>query len=114
MHEYSLVQALVERVAEEARKRQAIAVHGLSVRVGELSGVDPELFQTAYETFRAGTICERTPLTLKKVAASWSCPRCRRPIARGEVLTCPECREPARLDDGGDALTLDGIEMEVP
>ena len=98
----------------EAAQRQALAVHALSVRIGELSGVDPELFRTAYETFRAGTICERAPLTLTQVAASWSCPRCRRPIARGEALSCPACREPARLDDGGDALTLDGIEMEVP
>jgi hydrogenase nickel incorporation protein HypA/HybF len=114
VHEYSLVEALVRRVEEEARKRQALAVHGLSVRVGELSGVDAELFQTAYETFREGTICERTPLTVRKVAASWSCPRCLRPILRGEVLRCPDCKEPARLDDGGDALTLDGIEMEVP
>ncbi len=114
MHEYSLVEALVRRVEEEARKRQALAIHGLSVRVGELAGVDAELFQTAYETFREGTICEKAPLTLKQVAATWSCPRCRRPIARGEVLTCPDCKEPARLDDGGDALTLDGIEMEVP
>ena len=30
------------------------------------------------------------------------------------ALRCPDCQEPARLDDGGDALTLDGIEMEVP
>ena len=55
MHEYSLVEALVRRVEDEARKRKALAVHRLSVRVGELAGVDAELFQTAYETFRAGT-----------------------------------------------------------
>ena len=61
MHEYSLVEALVTRVEEEARKRNALAVHKLSVRVGELSGVDPELFQTAYETFRAGTIRADVP-----------------------------------------------------
>jgi hydrogenase nickel incorporation protein HypA/HybF len=114
MHEYSLVQALVARVEEEARRRQALAVHRVSVRVGELSGVDPELFRTAYETFRAGTICASAPLSLRRLAASWSCPRCRRPIARGEVLRCPDCAEPARLDDGGDALTLDGIDLEVP
>jgi len=114
MHEYSLVEALVRRVEDEARKRKALAVHRLSVRVGELAGVDAELFQTAYETFRAGTICERAPLEVTRVPASWSCPRCRRPIARGAVLTCPDCGEAARLDDGGDALTLDGIEMEVP
>jgi hydrogenase nickel incorporation protein HypA/HybF len=114
MHEYSLVDALVRRVEEEARRRSALAVHAVSVRVGELAGVDPELFRTAYETFRAGTICERAPLSVRHVPATWSCPRCARPIARGEVLRCAACGEPARLDDGGDALTLDGIEMEVP
>ena len=114
MHEYSLVQSLVTRVEEEARRRSALAVHRLSVRVGELSGVDPELLQTAYETFRAGTICESASLTLTRVAASWSCPRCKAPIAKGAVLRCPACEVPAQLDDGSDALTLDGIEMEVP
>jgi hydrogenase nickel incorporation protein HypA/HybF len=114
MHEYSLVEALIGRVEAEARQRQALAVHGLSVRIGELAGVDPELFQTAYDTFRAGTICERAPLTLRRVAAGWSCPRCGQAIARGAVLRCQTCHEPARLDDGADALTLDGIELEVP
>jgi hydrogenase nickel incorporation protein HypA/HybF len=114
MHEYSLVEALISRVEEEARRRQALAVHGLSVRVGELAGVDPELFQTAYDTFRAGTICERATLSLTKIPASWTCPRCRTPIHRGEVLRCAACGEPARLDEGSDALTLDGIDLEVP
>lgn len=114
MHEYSLVQSLVSRVEVEARKREALAVHALSVRVGELSGVDPELLQTAYDTFRAGTICERATLTLTPVPATWSCPRCKAPIAKGAVLRCPACDVPAQLDAGSDALTLDGIEMEVP
>ncbi len=113
MHEYSLVQALVERVEEEAARRKAVAVHRLTVRVGELSGVDPELLQTAYDTFREGTICAHAPLVLERVAASWSCPRCGARIPRGAVLRCEACAVPARLDDGGDALTLNGIELEV-
>ncbi len=40
MHEYSIVQALVERVDAEARARGATAVHRLSVSIGELSGVE--------------------------------------------------------------------------
>jgi len=114
MHEYSLVEALIGRVEAEARKRGALAVHGLSVRVGELAGVDAELFQTAYDTFRAGTICAAAPLTLTRIAASWACPRCRQAIPRGEVLRCRACDEPAKLDEGSDALTLDGIDLEVP
>ena len=114
MHEYSLVEALITRVEAEARKRQAVRVHALSVRVGELAGVDPELFQTAYDTFRAGTLCAETTLTVTRIPASWSCPKCRAAIPRGEVLRCAACDVPARLDDGADALTLDGIDMEVP
>jgi hydrogenase nickel incorporation protein HypA/HybF len=113
MHEYALIQSLLRRVEEEARGRGALAVHRLEVRVGELAGVDPELFQTAYETFREGTICARAPLAVTRVAASWSCPVCRRPIPRGAPLRCEACRAAARLDEGSDALTLDRIEMEV-
>ena len=114
MHEYSLVQAVVTRVEAEARARSALSIHALSIRIGELSGVDPELFSTAYDTFRAGTLCAEVPLALARVAATWSCPRCRTPIARGAILRCPTCDVPAQLDAGSDALTLDGIEMEVP
>ena len=114
MHEYSLVEALIGRVEAEARKRGALAVHGLSVRVGELAGVDAELFQTAYDTFRAGTICAEAPLALRRIPASWTCPGCRQAIPRGEVLTCKACALPAKLDEGSDALMLDGIDLEVP
>jgi hydrogenase nickel incorporation protein HypA/HybF len=114
MHEYSLVEALVRRVEEEAGRRGATAVHGLTVSLGELAGVDPELFRTAYDTFRAGTICAAAPLELRAVAARWSCPGCAREIPRGEVLTCPGCALPARLAPGGDELRLETIEMEVP
>ena len=113
MHEYSLVQALVERVEAEAAGRRAVAVHGLRVRIGELSGVDPELFQTAYDTFREGTICASAPLTLERVPAVWACPRCRARVAPGAALRCPACDVPAALEPGGDALTLDRIELEV-
>ncbi|HET8540861.1 MAG TPA: hydrogenase maturation nickel metallochaperone HypA [Anaeromyxobacter sp.] len=114
MHEYSLVESLIRRVEQEARARGAIAVHRLAVRVGELSGVDAELFRTAYETFRDGTICARAPLALTRVEATWSCPTCAKAIPRGGILRCAACDAPARLDDGGDALTLDAIELEVP
>ncbi len=114
MHEYSLVDSLVRRVEEEARRRGAVAVHRVKVTVGELAGVDPELFRTAYETFRAGTACERAALELATCPAEWSCPTCGKAIARGEALRCAACGEPARLSERSDALLLEAIEMEVP
>jgi hydrogenase nickel insertion protein HypA len=113
MHEYSVVQALVERVDAEVRARRASAVHRLSIRIGELSGVDAELLTTAYQTFRERTICEGAELDVRMVPARWECPQCGRAVCPGDVLTCPACALPARLAEG-DEIMLDRIEMEVP
>ena len=114
MHEYSLVMSLVQRVEEEARARQAVAVHAVKVSVGQLAGVEPELFRTAYETFREGTVCERAALEISTWPASWSCPGCGRSFALGEVLRCGACDRPAKVDARSEALLLDAIDMEVP
>lgn len=113
MHEYSLVQALVERVGQEAAARQATAVRRLSVRIGELAGVDPDLFATAYETFRERTICDGAPLDLTIVPVQWGCAGCAKPVEAGQPLLCTICGTPATLV-AGDEIVLDRIELEVP
>lgn len=112
MHEYSLIQALVERVEQEARTRGAASVHRLSVRIGEVAGVDVGLFTTAYDTFRERTICAEAELDVQVVPAEWACRDCGAPIERGQPLRCAACGAPARLVSG-DEIMLDRIELEV-
>ena len=113
MHEYSLVQALLEQVDRQARCHQATAIHRLQVSVGELSGVEVPLFETAYATFRDRTLCAAAELEVRFVPARWSCPGCGRLVRKGEPLRCVECGTPARLE-AGDEIFLERIEMEVP
>lgn len=112
MHEYSIVEALLRRVESEARLRKAVSVGRIRVALGELSGVDPELLATAYEVFRARTLCEQADMEIRTVPALWTCPACGLPIASGQVLRCPACQSPARLASG-DEIVLEQIEMEV-
>ncbi len=112
MHEYSIVRALVRRVQEEARARGATAVDRVGVRIGELSGVEVELLQTAYLTCRDRTICERAPLDVEVVPAEWVCRECRSAIGHGCPLVCPACGGSAVLR-AGDEILLERIEMEV-
>lgn len=113
MHEYSLIQALLERVDAAARQHGATRVERLRVRVGELAGVERELLASAYELARTGTCCAAAELELLDEPARWECGRCGAAIARGAVLRCGECGAPARLA-GGDAIVLERLEMEVP
>jgi hydrogenase nickel incorporation protein HypA/HybF len=111
VHEYSIVMALIERVEQEAASRGAKRVVRLWVRLGDLSGVEPKLLATAYETFRERTICEDAPMELDRVPASWACRRCERAVI--DALRCDRCQAPAALVTG-DEIVLSRIEMEVP
>jgi hydrogenase nickel incorporation protein HypA/HybF len=112
MHEYSLIQALVERVEQEARSHGAASVHRLSVRIGEMAGVDVGLFTTAYDTFRPRTICADAALDVTVVPTVWACRACDTAIERGQPLRCPVCGQPARMVSG-DEIMLDRVELEV-
>lgn len=113
MHEWSIVRAILDRVEEEALSRKAGAVHRLRLRVGELSGVEVELLQLAFETFREGGRCAGADLDVDFVPAAWRCPACGRAFEPGEILQCRDCARPAELA-GGHELILQQIEMEIP
>jgi hydrogenase nickel incorporation protein HypA/HybF len=103
---------MVDRVEQEARARSATAVHRLTVRIGALSGVEPELFASAFSLCREGLLAE-TALEIRRSEVVWTCPECGRSIPAGAVLRCAGCEKPARMMSG-DEILLERIEMEVP
>ncbi len=80
--------------------------------MGQLSGVEPDLLASAFELCREGTICAGAALSIARVPAVWSCPRCGTPVEEGKALRCALCGAAARLTRGGELL-LSRIEMEV-
>ncbi len=112
MHEYSLVQAMMQRVEEEARAHNARRVHRVQVRIGSLSGVEPDLFASAYEVLRPNTLCAGAELIIAREEIEWRCGICGTVVPAGNELVCPECGWPLRLIRGDD-LTLEKIDLEV-
>src|SRR5215471_3638940 len=113
MHEYSIVQALYDAVVSQATAHGARSVQGVRVRIGEMSGVDPGLLDTAWNTFKVKTMCEAAPMEVEIVPAEWLCSLCGAEVRRGSVLACHECGAPAKLKQG-DEILMDRIVMEVP
>jgi hydrogenase nickel incorporation protein HypA/HybF len=113
VHEWSIVESLLARAADEARARPRAKVMKLHVKIGELSGVERDLLSAAFETFRARTPCAEATLEIEPVAAAWRCRSCGREIEPGRRLRCDACGSPARLVQG-DEIVLERIEMEVP
>ena len=113
MHEYSIVSSLVDKVEAEARKAGATSVAALTVRIGELSGVDAGLLATAFDTFKEGTVCGGARLDIERVPVEWKCPRCGAAPLAGGSLRCGPCERPMQLT-AGDEILLAHLELEVP
>jgi hydrogenase nickel incorporation protein HypA/HybF len=113
MHEYSIVQAMFDRIEQVARERGATAVRRVAVRIGSAAGLDVTLFRSAFELFQVRTICDDARLDLEEVPARWVCPAGHGALADGRPLTCEACGRPARLD-GGDEISLMQLDLEVP
>jgi len=119
VHEYSIVQSLLDRVDQVAGNYQVpgkppARVERLRLKIGELSGVEVPLLRSAFDLCRPQCpVCATAELEVETVAAQWRCPGCGTPFHRGQALRCTPCGRPARLD-AGDEIILERIEMEVP
>jgi len=113
MHEYSLVLSLIERVEQELKNHGATVAHRITISVGELSGVEPELLASAFEIAREDSLLRTTELIVGCVKARWQCTECARDIDGSSSLTCEACHSPAKLTEGGEIL-FESVELEVP
>jgi hydrogenase nickel incorporation protein HypA/HybF len=107
MHEASLM-AEALRVAEaSARQAGASRIHRLHLRVGRLSGVEPQALQLAFEALRPGTLAEGASLRIETVPVVCECTNCGRRFSPADyVFLCPLCGQLA-------CRTLQGQELEL-
>lgn len=112
MHEYSIVSALMDRIEQEAQGRGATRVRAVKVRIGAMSGVEVDLFRTAYTLVADTTMCAGSSLDVEVVPVRWACPRCEAPPDAGARLICPSCGGAVRLVSG-DEIMLEQLELEV-
>ncbi len=115
MHEASVCEALLDLAEEEALKRGAKRVLRVKVRVGKLSGVEPELLRFAYEALGPERpLFKRASLEIDVVDPEAQCRDCGFRWTPEEIYEpCPRCGKPFPQILGGDQLELVSIEMEV-
>jgi len=114
MHEYSIVDSLLELATNHAIKNNAKKVTKLEVKIGVLSGVEPELLKTAFDTFKEGTICEEAEFIMNIQPVVIECNNCKttHTLKKDEYL-CPKCNSPdIKIIDGED-MYLMSLELET-
>jgi hydrogenase nickel incorporation protein HypA/HybF len=107
MHELALAQSIVETVLDEMQKRELSNVSVVGLRVGALSGVEPETLEFCFDAITKGTPLADTRLTIENVPLTITCRSCGKQSQIEKYLfICPHC--------GGSELDLDsGEELDI-
>lgn len=108
MHEYSIVQSLLDSCEENARANNASKVMKVVVKIGVMSGVEPDLLKTAFDTFKEKTICEEAEFVINIQSVVVKCNECQKESTLKELeYTCPSCKSlDLQIIDGEDMYLM--------
>lgn len=106
MHELAVCQGLIAEVERVAAAHGAEAVDEVVVRIGPLSGVEPELLKSAFTIARAGGVGAEAALVIEETGVVVRCSICgAEGPARPNRLICPACGDwRARVIEGDEML----------
>lgn len=112
MHELSICQALVRQVQAIATREHATSVQRVTIRLGVLSGVEPELLAQAFPSVRRGTLAESAELHIETVPLRVQCRDCgARSEATPAQLCCTACGSARTTLMSGDELQIASVEL---
>ena len=108
MHEYSIVQSLLDVCEENAMAHNAHKIDKVVVKIGVMSGVEPDLLKTAFDTFKEKTMCENAAFIMNVQSVVVECKSCKKESTLKKLeYACPLC-ESTDLDiiDGEDMYLM--------
>ncbi|QKF81652.1 hydrogenase maturation nickel metallochaperone HypA [Halarcobacter ebronensis] len=113
MHEYSIVQSLLDSCEEHAKNNDSTKVTKVVVKIGVLSGVEPNLLQTAFDTFKEKTVCENAEFIINHQKIVVHCHSCgEESTLEKHEFACPKCESTHLKVIDGEEMFLMSLEME--
>lgn len=114
MHELSLIASVFEVLEEKAREHGASRVASVVLKIGVMSGVVPDLLESAFEVYKKGTLAEGGRLEIVVVPVKLRCPDCGGESVREDAdFACAACGSRRVEIVEGRELLVERIELEV-
>ncbi len=112
MHELSVCYGLLDQVEGIAREHNAGAVRSIHLRIGPLSGIEPELLRQAFPLASAGTVACAAALVIETADIRVRCDSCGAETpATMNRLVCAACGDWHTRLVSGDELLLASVEL---
>jgi len=115
MHELSVCLSLLQQVETIAAERNASRVTAITLNIGPLSGVEPDLLKNAYPLAAAGTLAEQAELIVEIADVVVRCSQCdSETTVPPNKLLCGTCGDLRTQLISGDEMTLMRVELDTP
>lgn len=115
MHEISLVQGLLQQLANLACENKMTKVRTVTMQIGPLSGVVIESFRFGFDVLsKKDTLTKEAHLVIHTAPVRYKCTKCDFAfiVEENRPDQCLQCGEIFLLAEGGDDLVLQQVEME--
>jgi hydrogenase nickel incorporation protein HypA/HybF len=113
MHELSIASAILDRAKAVSEENGSARVTKVGVRIGEISGVEPDALRFGFEVLCKGTPMEAVVLEIEVCKRRLRCPHCSTEFEPETVdgmavstMICPDCA-------GDDSVCVAGTELDV-
>lgn len=102
----------MRQVSALATEHHAAGVASITLRMGPLAGIEPELLRSAFEISRAGSVAEAAELLIEPQPVRVRCRQCgAESEASANNLLCRACGAFETLLISGDELILARVEL---
>lgn len=110
------MESALEVIRREADRHGARRVEHVTMRIGAISGVEPEALRFAFSAVTPGTVAEGAALSIDLVPARAHCAACAEDftIDSGFIFACPRCSALSGDVRSGRELDLARLEFELP
>ncbi|GHV04421.1 putative hydrogenase nickel incorporation protein HypA [Campylobacterota bacterium] len=113
MHEFSVIQALLDQCEKEAKKAGAEKILTITLKVGKLSGIEPALLKNAFEFFSEDSFCKGAALEMTIQPVIVQCKVCGAETTLESLkFECKSCGSDKLSAIDGEDLVLMSLEME--
>jgi hydrogenase nickel incorporation protein HypA/HybF len=113
MHELQAARQIIEIVRKEMGRKNLIRITSVGVRVGALSGFNPEALSFGFEAAVMDTPLSGARLNIEYIPIKAYCRDCHKNFKLDQmIITCPACGSTNLSFSESDALEIDYIEGE--
>ena len=114
MHELAVCQSIVDQVSHIAAEHQSTLVEKIYLQIGPLSGVEPDLLESAFPFACANTAAANAQLIISRLPIRVRCKTCHAETeATANRLICGACGDWQTMLISGNEMLLERVELQT-